>query len=193
MGGCPSVHVAFALVEEQQRSLGEATALLQINMAGEELRLSIEISSMKQRHDVLKYVSHQNEKGRPRNEDSATRVTLAHRENIMKATCLVVGVAMALASEAAAEQPDRSRLVGSTIYSADGAEVGTIADIRLDEGGRLVAVRVDAAARLGFGTRRVELPGRAVTIVRGVPVLDVPKDAVEMLPSLDADRATPDH
>jgi sporulation protein YlmC with PRC-barrel domain len=78
-------------------------------------------------------------------------------------------------------------LIGTTIYSADGAEVGTIADVRLDEGGgKLAAVRIDAAARMGFGTHRVELPGRGVTVVRGGPVVDVPKEAIEMLPSIDS-------
>jgi sporulation protein YlmC with PRC-barrel domain len=110
----------------------------------------------------------------------------------MKVTCLLLGVAMALPVEAVAEQPDRSRLIGSPIYSSDGAEVGTIADVRLDEGGRLSAVRVDAAARLGFGTRRVEIPGRAVTIVRGAAVLAVPKEAVEMLPSIDGPATNAD-
>jgi sporulation protein YlmC with PRC-barrel domain len=84
----------------------------------------------------------------------------------MKVTWLLLAVAMALPVEAVAEQPDRSRLIGSPIYSSDGAEVGTISDVRLDEGGGLSAVRIDAAARLGFGTRRVEISGRAVTIMR---------------------------
>jgi len=48
-------------------------------------------------------------------------------------------------------------------------------------------VRIDAGARLGFGTREVQIPGRAVTIVRGVPVLDVPKEAVEHLPRAKRD------
>jgi CheY-like chemotaxis protein len=64
------------------------------------------------------------------------------------------------------------------------------AAIRLDEGGRLSAVRIDAAARLGFGTRQVEIPGRAVTIVRGVAVLALPKDAIESLPSIDGQQRT---
>jgi hypothetical protein len=46
----------------------------------------------------------------------------------MKVTCLLLAVAMALPVEAVAGQPDRFRLIGSPIYSADGAEVGTIAD-----------------------------------------------------------------
>jgi sporulation protein YlmC with PRC-barrel domain len=80
-------------------------------------------------------------------------------------------------------------LIGTPIYSSDGAEVGTIADVSLDEAGRLTAVRIDAATRLGFGVRTVEVPGRAVTIARGVAVLDVPREAVELLSSTGA-RAT---
>ena len=90
---------------------------------------------------------------------------------------------MLLSNEATAEQSDRSRLIGTTLYSVDGAEVGTIADLRLDEGGRLATVRIETAARMGFGTRKVEVPGRAVTVVRGMAVVDVPKEAIEMLPS----------
>ena len=110
----------------------------------------------------------------------------------MKATYLFLAVAMALPIEAVAEQSDRSRLIGSPIYSSDGAEVGTISDVRLDESGRLSAVRFDAAARLGFGTRQVEIPGRAVSIVRGVAVLALPKDAIESLPSIDGQATNED-
>jgi sporulation protein YlmC with PRC-barrel domain len=109
----------------------------------------------------------------------------------MKATTIVLALALALAGDAAAERPDRSRLIGSPIYSSDGAEVGTIADVSLDEAGRLSAVRIEAATRLGFGVRTVEVAGRAVTIVRGVAVLDVPKEAVELLSSSGA-RVTTD-
>ena len=106
----------------------------------------------------------------------------ARREEFMKVTYLLLAVAMALPIDAVAEQPDRSRLIGSPIYSSDGAEVGIISDIRLDEGGKLSSVRIDAAARLGFGTRQVEIPGRAVTIVRGAAVLALPKEAIEIAP-----------
>lgn len=46
---------------------------------------------------------------------------------------------------AIAQQPHRTRLIGTTIYSSDGAEVGSITDVSLDEGGRLTVVRIDAA------------------------------------------------
>jgi hypothetical protein len=39
-------------------------------------------------------------------------------------------------------------------------------------------------------SRPVEIPGRAVTIVRGAAVLAVPKEAAELLPGAD-DLATP--
>jgi len=102
----------------------------------------------------------------------------------MKAAIPFLVVVLTFAANAVAEQPDRSRLIGSPIYSSDGAEVGTITDVNLNEAGGLIAVHIDAGARLGFGARQVQIPGRAVTIVRGVPVLDVPKEAVDQLPSL---------
>ena len=107
----------------------------------------------------------------------------------MKAIILLLAAALLVADAAAAEEPDRSRLIGTSIYSSDGAEVGTITDVSLDEGGRLRAVRIEAGARLGFGARKVEIPGRAVTIVRGVAVLAVPKEAVELLPGLDVQES----
>lgn len=110
----------------------------------------------------------------------------------MKATILMLAVALLLANSAAAEQPDWSRLIGTPIYSSDGAEVGTITDVSLDEGGRLNAVRIEAGARLGFGVRKVEIPGRGITIVRGVAVLAVPKEAVELLPGISDRRPATD-
>jgi hypothetical protein len=61
------------------------------------------------------------------------------REEVMKIATVVLAVALALANDAAAEQPDRSRLIGTPIYSSDGAEVGTIRDVHLDETGGLRA------------------------------------------------------
>ena len=110
----------------------------------------------------------------------------------MKVTVLVLGLALVAANDAAAEQPDRSRFMGTPIYSSDGAEVGTITDVSLDEAGALRAIRVEAGTRLGFGVRTVEIPGRAVTIVRGVAVLGVPKEAIELLPSVDAQGMSDD-
>jgi sporulation protein YlmC with PRC-barrel domain len=119
------------------------------------------------------------------------RVTSAmRREELMKLTCLFLTVCLTLANSVSAQSADTSRLIGAAIYSADGAEVGTISDVSLDENGRLSAVRIAAGARLGFGVRTVEVPGRAVTIVRGVAVLDVPKEAVELLPSTGAQEKT---
>ena len=52
----------------------------------------------------------------------------------------------------------------------------------------MAALRIEAGARLGFGTRRVQLSGRSLTIVRGA-VVDIPKEAVEMLPTVDGTPA----
>jgi sporulation protein YlmC with PRC-barrel domain len=104
----------------------------------------------------------------------------------MRAIAIVA--AMALSTNALAERVSpiqAGALIGTTVFSSDGAEIGTVSDVRLDETGKVIAVRINAAARLGFGTRKVELPGNAVTLVRGNFVASLPKEAVEMLPSLD--------
>ena len=109
---------------------------------------------------------------------------------VLKAIALTAAVAFPFAAMAQAPRDlDSSRLIGAPVYSADGAEIGTIADVRLDEAGRVAAVRIEAGARLGFGTRRVQLPGRSLTIVRGVAVVDIPKEAVEMLPTVEGTPA----
>ena len=84
----------------------------------------------------------------------------------MKIRYAMVTIVLAFCSQVArAEQPpDRSRLIGTTVYSSDGADIGTIADVRLDEAGRLASLRINAGTRLGFGVHQVELPGSSVTM-----------------------------
>ena len=105
-------------------------------------------------------------------------------------TIRAIGIvaAMAFSTNALAERISPihgGALIGTTVYSSEGAEIGTVSDVRLDETGKVIGVRINAAARLGFGTRKVELPGNAVTLVRRNFVASLPKEAVEMLPSLD--------
>jgi hypothetical protein len=106
---------------------------------------------------------------------------------MLRATALALALAVACSCGARAEQPqtlDSSRLMGTTVYSADGAEIGTITDVRLDDAGRLAEVRIETGVRLGFGARRVQLPGNSLFIVRGAAVVNLPKAAVEMLPTV---------
>ena len=104
---------------------------------------------------------------------------------ILKATAIALAILYAWGVEAQQTRRDIGGLIGAPVYALDGAEIGTIADVRIDEGGQLAAIRIEAGARLGFGARTVQLPGSAVSIVRGAAVVNLPKEAVEMLPTVD--------
>ena len=87
-----------------------------------------------------------------------------------------------------ADQGDpHARLIGTTVMAEDGAAIGEVTDVKLDDGGRPIAVRMRAGVRLGFGARTIELPRRSFTIVRGAVVVNLPREAVEMLVSVDKD------
>jgi sporulation protein YlmC with PRC-barrel domain len=106
--------------------------------------------------------------------------------HVLKAIILTLAVIVASAALAQGRRDlDSSRLIGAPVYSADGAEIGTIVDLRLDEAGRVAAVRIEVGARLGFGARRVQLPGNSLSVIRGTAVVDLPKEAVEMLPTVE--------
>ena len=104
---------------------------------------------------------------------------------ILRSTAITLAILYTWGAEAQQVRRDIGGLIGATVYSLDGAEIGTITDVRMDEGGRLAAIRIEAGARLGFGVRTVQLPGSAVSIVRGAAVVNLPKEAVEMLPTVD--------
>jgi sporulation protein YlmC with PRC-barrel domain len=80
---------------------------------------------------------------------------------------------------------DLGQLLGTTVLSADASEIGVVEDVQVDERGAPTSIRVKSGRRLGFGTQTVQLPKGTFAIVRGQVVVDLPKEAIEMLPSLD--------
>jgi sporulation protein YlmC with PRC-barrel domain len=82
------------------------------------------------------------------------------------------------AAEMAAE------LIGAPVFAKDGAEVGEVGDIFFDEEGEPRRLRVKAAAYLGLGTRKIDVPKGAFILVRGAVVLEMPAHAVHALPEL---------
>jgi sporulation protein YlmC with PRC-barrel domain len=77
-----------------------------------------------------------------------------------------------------------AELIGGPVLAIDGTEVGRVADVWLDEEGQPARLRITTAARLGLGARVVEIPPGAFTAMRGAVVLDMPADAVGLLPEL---------
>jgi hypothetical protein len=83
----------------------------------------------------------------------------------MRSLLVGIGIALILSFPLLAQggQRDSRPLIGTTVYSSDGADIGTVADLSFDASGRLAAVRIEAGVRLGFGTRKVQLPGSSAS------------------------------
>jgi sporulation protein YlmC with PRC-barrel domain len=88
---------------------------------------------------------------------------------------LAVGQSWPLASSAQALTQEEivRELIGAPVYSTDGHEVGTVADIVLDEDKLFDALLMKTSRSLGFGERTVRVPGGAFIALRGSVVLDV--------------------
>jgi sporulation protein YlmC with PRC-barrel domain len=77
-----------------------------------------------------------------------------------------------------------SELIGAPVYAADGTQIGEVADISFDEEDQPQKMRMTSGAVLGLGTRTVELPARMFIVLRGAIVVDLPAEAVQVLPEL---------
>jgi sporulation protein YlmC with PRC-barrel domain len=82
------------------------------------------------------------------------------------------------AAEMAAE------LIGGPVYAKDGVEVGTVADIALDEELQPHRLHMTTGKDLGFGTRTLDVPKGAFMLVRGAVILRVPAGAVSAFSEL---------
>lgn len=105
---------------------------------------------------------------------------------------LVTALAIAAAS-AAAQTPETSsreaaelaaELTGRSVYTIDGVEVGSIAEVLFDDDGVPQKLRVRTAANLGLGERLVELPRGSFMLLRGAAVLDLTADEVPSIPEV---------
>jgi sporulation protein YlmC with PRC-barrel domain len=84
-------------------------------------------------------------------------------------------------AQALTQQEIVRELVGAPVYSVEGHEVGTVADIALDEDQQFDALLMKASRSLGFGERTVRVPGSAFVALRGSVVLDLPAQSMDVL------------
>jgi sporulation protein YlmC with PRC-barrel domain len=75
--------------------------------------------------------------------------------------------------------------IGAPVFAADGAEIGEVADISFDEENQPHRLRIVTGVVLGLGERVLEIPKGTFTALRGAVVLDLPADAVKVLPELN--------
>ena len=104
----------------------------------------------------------------------------------MLGTLAVVAI-LSFASPGRAQAPgtidgQAAELIGAPAFAADGPEIGEVADLLFDAQGQARKVRIKAAAHLGLGTRTLEVPQGAFTLLRGAVVLDLPAEALRALP-----------
>lgn len=107
------------------------------------------------------------------------------------ALALVILLALAPAHSIWADVPGKvdlegaemlAELVGAPVFAGDGIEIGEVADISIDDEGRPDKLRLTTSARLGLGTRTIEIPRGAFITLRGAVVLDLPAEAIQSLP-----------
>ena len=105
-------------------------------------------------------------------------------KHLPRIICLV---ALFLSTAGRAEPTDKvdleaaemtAELIGAPVYAKDGVEVGTVADIALDEELQPQRMRMITDKALGFGTRILDVPKGAFMPVRGAVILHVPAEAV---------------
>ena len=89
--------------------------------------------------------------------------------------------ALASSAQAMTQEDVVRELIGAPVYSTDGHEVGTVADIALDEDKQFVALLMKTSRSLGFGERTVRVPGSAFIALRGSVVLDLPAQSMDVL------------
>ena len=82
-----------------------------------------------------------------------------------------------------------AELIGAPVFSADGQEIGVLADLSMREEERVDRIRVSTAAALGLGSRVVEIPEGAFLLLRGAVVLDIPAESIDVLPSAIAQES----
>ena len=102
---------------------------------------------------------------------------------LILAVLLAIGQSLALLGSAQALTQDEivHELIGAPVYSMDGHEVGTVANIALDADQQFETLFMKTSRSLGFGERTVEVPGSAFIALRGAVVLDLPTESIDGL------------
>jgi sporulation protein YlmC with PRC-barrel domain len=99
---------------------------------------------------------------------------------LLVSTLLAI-VTLNSAARAMTQEDVVRELIGAPVYSTDGHEVGTVADIALDEDKSFRELLMKTSRSLGFGERTVKVPGSAFIALRGSVVLDLPAQSMDVL------------
>ena len=122
--------------------------------------------------------------------------TLQQRK-IVGATAIVAGILIGFFGFIAAAQTPNGRespaqaLIGASVYSAEGSEVGTVAAVTVGQDGQINEIRFTMPSRLGLGERTVAVRHDSFVALEGAVVLDLSAEEVDALPVQTALRGTP--
>jgi sporulation protein YlmC with PRC-barrel domain len=109
---------------------------------------------------------------------------------VVRAAALVIALGAGLPSRAQEPPADGEAhalytdLIGAPVFAADGTQIGKVTDVAVDQDGQPGKIKMTSDARLGLGSRTLEIPARVFTVLRGAVVVDLPSEAVHALPEL---------
>jgi PRC-barrel domain len=107
---------------------------------------------------------------------------------IFGALVILVGLLIGfLGFMALAQAPDdrdtmAAELIGVRVFSADGAEVGTVSAVTVGADGDIAEIRLTTSSPLGLGERTVAVGRESFIILQGAVVLDMSAAEVDALP-----------
>ena len=108
--------------------------------------------------------------------------------------CFLSLLLAAATQSAASEQPpmldeaDAVDLIGGSVQSPEGIEVGEVSAVLLKADGAVVEIRMTMEQSLGIGEKTVILPRNSFLVLRGAVVLQLPLDEIRRLPTVQRSR-----
>jgi sporulation protein YlmC with PRC-barrel domain len=121
--------------------------------------------------------------------------TMQQRQ-ILGATAILAGMLIGFFGFIAVAQTPNSQvspaeaLIGASVYSAEGNQVGTVAAVTVGQDGHINEIRFTTPSRLGIGERTVAVRQDSFIALEGAVVLDMTAEEVEALPVQTALRGT---
>jgi hypothetical protein len=111
---------------------------------------------------------------------------------LLKAFCLVLilhAPALGVISQPAMlEENDAAELVGASVQSAEGVEVGEVSAVTMNKDGEVTEIRMTMERSLGIGAKTVVLPQNSYLVMRGTVILRLPLGTIRQLPPVDDRR-----
>lgn len=81
------------------------------------------------------------------------------------------------------EHRDAEELLGGSVFSMDGTEVGEVSSVALKPDGTVSEIRITVGRLLGVGEKVVIVPPGTYMLVRGAIILELSPSQVRQLPS----------